>query len=119
MVAPRDEGEGTRLLERSASGEVITEYHVEAGIAGLHAAAGNARERGDSRRFAQSRAPAASPPTLSIPLCWANSSSEVVERRSPESISRGLVGSQGTTGSAGSSTNASTNATGKRSRDPR
>ena len=42
-----DEGllaEGTRLLEQSASGEVLTEYHVEAGIAGMHAAAGNARE---------------------------------------------------------------------------
>jgi RNA polymerase sigma-70 factor (ECF subfamily) len=42
-----DEGllaEGTRLLEQSASGEVLTEYHVEAGIAGLHAAAGDARE---------------------------------------------------------------------------
>jgi RNA polymerase sigma-70 factor (ECF subfamily) len=42
-----DEGllaEGTRLLERSASGDVITEYHVEAGIAGLHAMAGSARE---------------------------------------------------------------------------
>jgi len=41
-----DEGllaEGTRLLEQSARGEVLTEYHVEAGIAGLHAAAGAAR----------------------------------------------------------------------------
>src|SRR3954469_4200672 len=35
-----DEGllaEGTRLLEQSASGEVLTAYHVEAGIAGMHA----------------------------------------------------------------------------------
>jgi RNA polymerase sigma-70 factor (ECF subfamily) len=36
--------EGTRLLERSASGDLVTEYHVEAAIAGMHAAAGNARE---------------------------------------------------------------------------
>jgi RNA polymerase sigma-70 factor (ECF subfamily) len=36
--------EGTRLLEQSASGEVLTEYHVEAGIAGLHATAANAAE---------------------------------------------------------------------------
>ncbi len=36
--------EGTRLLEQSASGEVLTEYHVEAGIAGMHAAAGNVHE---------------------------------------------------------------------------
>jgi RNA polymerase sigma-70 factor (ECF subfamily) len=42
-----DEGllaEGRRLLERSASGDVVTEFHIEAGIAGLHAAAGDARE---------------------------------------------------------------------------
>ena len=42
-----DEGllsEGTRLLEQSASGAVLTEYHVEAGIAGMHATAANARE---------------------------------------------------------------------------
>jgi predicted RNA polymerase sigma factor len=36
--------EGTRLLEQSASGDVVTEYHVEAGIAGMHAAAGSAGE---------------------------------------------------------------------------
>jgi predicted RNA polymerase sigma factor len=42
-----DEGllaEGTRLLEQSASGDLVTAYHVEAGIAGLHAAAADARE---------------------------------------------------------------------------
>ena len=42
-----DEGllaEGTLLLEQSASGEVLTEYHVEAGIAGMHATALNAHE---------------------------------------------------------------------------
>ena len=36
--------EGTRLLERSASGEELTAYHVEAGIAGMHASASDARE---------------------------------------------------------------------------
>jgi len=36
--------EGTRLLEQSASGEVLTEYHIEAGIAGLHATAASASE---------------------------------------------------------------------------
>lgn len=36
--------EGSRLLEQSANGEVLTEYHVEAGIAAIHATAGNARE---------------------------------------------------------------------------
>jgi len=30
--------EGTRLFDRSASGEVVTEYHVEAAVAGMHAA---------------------------------------------------------------------------------
>jgi RNA polymerase sigma-70 factor (ECF subfamily) len=38
--------EGSRLLEHSASGEVLTEYHVEAGIAGMHATAAAA---GDTR----------------------------------------------------------------------
>ena len=36
--------EGTRLLDQSASGGVVTEYHVEAAIAGMHAAASDARE---------------------------------------------------------------------------
>jgi len=36
--------EGMRLLELSATGAEVTEYHVEAGIAGMHAAAGDARE---------------------------------------------------------------------------
>jgi RNA polymerase sigma-70 factor (ECF subfamily) len=36
-------GEGMRFLERSASGDMITEYHVEAAIAGMHSAAGEAR----------------------------------------------------------------------------
>jgi RNA polymerase sigma-70 factor (ECF subfamily) len=36
--------EGLQLLERSAAGQHITAYHVEAGIAGLHAAAGSAAE---------------------------------------------------------------------------
>jgi RNA polymerase sigma-70 factor (ECF subfamily) len=36
--------EGQSLLEQSASGDVISEYHVEAGIAGIHAAAGSAAE---------------------------------------------------------------------------
>ena len=36
--------EGTRLFESSASGDVVSEYHVEAAIAGMHAAAGDARE---------------------------------------------------------------------------
>jgi len=36
--------EGTWLLEQSASGEVLTEYHIEAGIAGMHASARDARD---------------------------------------------------------------------------
>jgi RNA polymerase sigma factor (sigma-70 family) len=42
-----DEGflaDGMRLLEQSASGEALTEYHIEAGIAAMHATAGSARE---------------------------------------------------------------------------
>jgi len=42
-----DEGllvEGMQLLEQSASGDALTEYHLEAGIAGIHATAGDARE---------------------------------------------------------------------------
>lgn len=36
--------EGTRLFESSACGEVVSEYHVEAAIAAMHTAAGDARE---------------------------------------------------------------------------
>jgi RNA polymerase sigma-70 factor (ECF subfamily) len=36
--------EGLRLLEASASGDELTEYHLEAGIAAIHAAAGRAEE---------------------------------------------------------------------------
>jgi len=36
--------EGTWLLEQSASGDALTEYHVEAGIAGMHASARDARD---------------------------------------------------------------------------
>jgi RNA polymerase sigma-70 factor (ECF subfamily) len=36
--------EGTLLLDRSACGDVLSEYHVEAAIAGMHATAGDARE---------------------------------------------------------------------------
>lgn len=36
--------EGMRLLGQSASGDHLTEYHVEAGIAAQHASAGSARE---------------------------------------------------------------------------
>jgi RNA polymerase sigma-70 factor (ECF subfamily) len=36
--------EGTRLFESSANGDVVSEYHVEAAIAGMHATAGDARE---------------------------------------------------------------------------
>jgi len=36
--------EGMRLLEQSAAGDALTEYHIEAGIAGMHATAGDARD---------------------------------------------------------------------------
>ncbi len=36
--------EGLTLLDQSAQGEEVTVYHVEAGIAGLHAAAGSTEE---------------------------------------------------------------------------
>lgn len=36
--------EGMRLLEASASGDTLTEYHLEAGIAGLHATAIRAQD---------------------------------------------------------------------------
>ncbi len=36
--------EGMRLLELSASGAEVTAYHIEAGIAGMHATAGDASE---------------------------------------------------------------------------
>ena len=41
---PKLIAEGLRLLEASAAGESITEYHVEAGIAAVHAASGSAEE---------------------------------------------------------------------------
>lgn len=36
--------EGMQLLEQSASGDALTEYHIEAGIAGMHATARDARQ---------------------------------------------------------------------------